>query len=110
MKTINVSNTQFCLTLNREDKSTVNLVASYFPNPRNTKSVQSQFDYYAVVTNEHGLGRTVYTANDNRAKGLDGLSVDEYVQRGRVGLMSVVRPHEIFKVANELMKKLKVSH
>lgn len=109
MDQLKTSSTQFCLTLNRSDNTTVHLVASYMPNPRIANaSLSSQFDYYAVVYSDKSDHPSVFTPVIG-TKSLNGLSVDEYSQRGRVGLMSVVRPHEVIKANLGLQKKLTAS-
>ena len=37
---------------------------------------------------------------------LEGLSVEEYIKRGRKGIMSMVRPHELLKASLEFKEAL----
>lgn len=104
MDTSFLTNTQCAITFKRDDGSVVILVASYFPDPRTIKSLVSQFGFYALV--RHPEREVQVLTPENGSKSLNGLSVDEYIKHGRVGLMSAVRPHELFKVSDKLKKQL----
>jgi hypothetical protein len=92
------------MILQRDDNTTVEIIASYFPDFRNIGSVTSQFGFYALV-DKPGQTRQVVTP-ENGTKSLSGLSVEQYIRSGRVGLMAVVRPHELIKVSAKLKNKL----
>jgi hypothetical protein len=99
-----LSDKQTSIIFQRDNGLEVELVASYFPNPFNSGSLGSNFDYYALVRENGNPTRCVHP--ESGSKSLNGMSVDEYIEKGRVGLMAVVRPHELFKVAKKLEEKL----
>lgn len=90
--------------LHRGDGSTVKLVAEYMSSPIGRSSIQ----YYALVKFENSGNWQLFTPHHSVDKSLGGLSVDEYVKRGRKGLLSVVRPAEILKAGIELNRKLRI--
>lgn len=96
---------QTSIILERDNGVIIELVASFFPDFRNMGSLESQFDFYALQK-EEGKETKVFTPENNPNKSLNGLSVNEYIKHGRIGLLSVVRPHEIFKVSKKLKEKL----
>lgn len=109
MKLVIVSDTQYCDVYERKDGTHVQLVANYMPNVWSCDSIEKQIEYYAVVRHTGETETTLY--NENRKdpiKDMNGLSVAGYVRSGRVGIMSVVRPHEIIKAKLKLIQKMSV--
>lgn len=88
--------------LTREDGTQIRLVAIYCPNPIGTSSI----DCFALVKTPQAADWSCVTYGPTGDKSLGGLSVDEYIKFGRKGLLSIVRPNEIFKVSQELQRKL----
>jgi hypothetical protein len=99
-----LSDKQSSIIFKRDNGLEVELVASYFPNPFNSGSLGSNFDYYALVREEGKETRCIQPKSGS--KSLNGMSVKEYIEKGRVGLMAFVRPNELFKVALKLEEKL----
>jgi len=64
-------------------------------------------DIFALVKYKDPDTWELFTPRNTFDKNLGGLSVDEYMKRGRKGLLSVVRPHEILKAGMELDEKLR---
>ncbi len=89
--------------IKRENGTVVRLVANYVPNLNGPYTV----DYFALVQAKDSEGWVLFTPHHTNDKSLRGLSVDEYTQRGRKGLLSVVEPHEILKAGMELDEKLR---
>lgn len=92
-------------TINRPDGTVVLLSAEYFPNPY-TVSSDITVGYFARVQRPGQSDWTLYTDGKPADRSLGGLSVDEYIARGRQGLMAVVRPHEIISAYGELRERL----
>ena len=88
--------------LNREDGSTVKLVAEYCPS----FFTQPSINYYAFLQPKGSKKWNLFTPHSSPDKSLNGLSVDGYVKRGRKGLLSIVTPAEILKAGMELHEKL----
>lgn len=61
---------------------------------------------YALVKFPGSNEENLFTSANDPDKTLKGLSVDEYIKRGRKGLISMVRPHEILKSTSTLLKML----
>lgn len=109
MSKINVMHNQYCLILERVNGTIVHLICTYAANPFSLGSLRSQFDTYAVVETPGAEHRKVFTHETPPNKSLNGMSVKEYIDHGRVGLMSVVRPNELFKVSDLLEAKLRAN-
>ena len=91
--------------LNREDGSTVRLVAEYCPSFFTKPSI----NYYAFIQPKGSKEWKLFTPHSSPDKSLNGLSVDEYFKRGRKGLLSIVTPAEILKAGMELHEELRLN-
>jgi hypothetical protein len=81
------------MVLTRENGNQVRLVA-ICPGTHFNVSLT---DMFAIVT-RNGQDEKEYFYPKKGHKDMDGMSVEDYVKHGRMGLLSVVRPHEIIKI------------
>lgn len=96
------------MTLNRDNGDVVRLIAIKGCDPIGHLSSDgfcySSINMFAAVTFD-GQETEEYFHPEQGPKSMNGMSVDEYVKHGRVGLISVVRPHEIIKISLALEAK-----
>jgi hypothetical protein len=63
----------------------------------------SFIDMFAIVK-RNGQDEETYFYPKMGPKDMSGMSIEDYVKDGRVGLLSVVRPHEMIKLSLEIQE------
>ena len=99
----NLQPNQDVLSLENGD-TTVHLIATYCPDYRATNDISGTIDMYALVDAPNEMRKVV--TYEYAGKSLNGMSVEQYIKEGRVGLMKYVRPNHIFKLSAQLKTKL----
>jgi hypothetical protein len=84
---------------NRGDGSSVKLVLIANAN---VFTGRDEVDVFAVASKDGEDDKYYYPNNGCYNKSLRGLSVEEYIERGRQGLMAAVRPNELIKATNDI--------
>jgi len=87
-------------TIHRDDGTVICLVALDFSSPFHPVSL----DIFGLVKAANETSWEVVTAHITPNKTLGGMSVDDYIAKGRKGLLSVVTSAEIINVSIEARK------
>ena len=99
----NLQPNQDVLSLENGD-TTVHLIATYCADYRNMNDISGVIDVYGLVDAPNEMRKVV--TYEYAGKSLNGMSVEQYIKEGRVGLMKYVRPNHIFKLSAQLKTKL----
>ena len=102
---IKAKDNQYVTTLIRKNRLQIQIVATFYANPKVNKEFPGNFDIFAVEYNPIKHTKKVHTYECS-GKSLNGMSVDEYIKNGRIGLLSVVSPFEILITIQKLKTKL----
>lgn len=86
----------------RDNGLTIRLVHQFMPNPIGV----SDWDVFALVSSPSQPDPRVVTYERSPNKSLNGLSVEEYKQHGRKGLLAILSPAELIKAKQEAIAAL----
>lgn len=107
-----LNNKQDSLILKRDSGLIIELVATFFPCPFMNNEISGSIDLYALVHEKDKPVKVVTYEyqHEKSIKAMGFTGIEDYIENGRIGLLKYVRPHEIFKLTNNLKNKISLNN